>query len=58
MKDWNPSFNDEWFASATKEEVKELYADNPILNLALEHWKKINPVTHRKKQDPTEEKKD
>ena len=48
-----PSFNDEWFKDATKEEVTETYKGKIEFGQAIEHWKKLNPVRHRK---PTDEK--
>lgn len=38
-----PSFNDEWFKTATKEEVTEIYKGKLEFGQAIEHWKKMNP---------------
>lgn len=49
----NTSWNDDWFREATKEEVKELYGDKEyLLNEALEHWKRLNPVKKKKEEEP------
>lgn len=38
-----PSFNDEWFKNATKEEVTEIYKGKIEFGQAIDHWKKLNP---------------
>jgi len=49
-----PSFNDEWFKEATKDEVVEIYKGKPEYTQALDHWKKLNPP---KRKTPVSEEK-